>query len=128
MGVWGSYFCGINFLEIELTESKAHLFLSVIDTIKLPIKMFYQPKIPKKVNKCAYFPPTLWILYIINPFHFANLLVCHCLNLQFFNYEWGWTLYVYWPFVCSSVNYLFMFFACFCIGLLYLVEDIVIKW
>lgn len=58
-GFEGQYFCGINSLEIELTESKAHLFLNVIDTIKLPIKMFYQPKIPKIVNKCAYFLPTL---------------------------------------------------------------------
>lgn len=58
-----------------ITESKAHLFLSVIDAIELPIKRFYQPKLPTKVNECAYFPTTLWILCAIILFHVDNLLV-----------------------------------------------------
>lgn len=47
MGVLGGhYFCGINSLEIELIESKAHLFLSVIDMVlsNCPLKCFINLK------------------------------------------------------------------------------------
>lgn len=41
------------------TKSKAHLILDVIDTVKLPTNVFYQPKLPTKVNECVSFPTTL---------------------------------------------------------------------
>lgn len=47
-----------------ITESKAHLFLSVIDAIELPIKRFYQPKLPgvSWVSACFFFVGGEWSL------------------------------------------------------------------
>lgn len=111
-----------------ITESKAHLFLSVIDAIELPIKRFYQPKLPTKVNECAYFPTTLWILCAIILFHVDNLLVFFKFAILQLRVRSNF-FFSLLSISISSINYSFMFFADFYIGLFVLLKIFcMIKW